>query len=49
VVCLDMLNRFKERNRWLERWEREHPDDPMVADERDFLIRKRGNLFTEIR
>lgn len=44
VVCLDMLNQFRDRNRWLERWEREHPDDPMVAVEKDYLIKKRGSL-----
>jgi tetratricopeptide (TPR) repeat protein len=44
VVCLDMLNRFKERNNWLDRWEREHPDDPQVAIQKEFLKRKRGAL-----
>jgi tetratricopeptide (TPR) repeat protein len=49
VVCLDMLNQFRERNRWLERWDREHPDDPMVAVEKDYLIKKRGNLSAGFR
>jgi len=49
VVCLDMLNRFGERNRWLERWEREHPDDPTVAVEKEFLIKKRGSLLMGVR
>lgn len=44
VVCLDMLNRLEERNEWLERWEKEHGDDPQVALEKEFLIRKRGTL-----
>jgi hypothetical protein len=39
-----MLNRFKERNNWLDRWEREHPDDPQVAIQKEFLKRKRGAL-----
>jgi tetratricopeptide (TPR) repeat protein len=44
VVSLDMLNQFRERNRWLERWEAEHPDDPQVALEKEFIIIKRGSL-----
>lgn len=44
VVCLDMLDRFGERNNWLERWEKEHPDDPQVARQKDLIIRKRGTL-----
>jgi tetratricopeptide (TPR) repeat protein len=44
VVCLDMLHRLRERNQWLERWEKEHPDDPQVASQKDFLKRKRGTL-----
>jgi hypothetical protein len=31
VVRLDILNHLRDRNHWLERWEREHPDDPQVA------------------
>lgn len=41
VVCLDMLRRSTERDRWLERWEKEHPDDPQVAGQKDFIARKR--------
>jgi tetratricopeptide (TPR) repeat protein len=44
VVCLDMLNRLNERNHWLEVWEKEHPDDPKVAQQREFIILKRGSL-----
>jgi hypothetical protein len=44
VVCLDMLGRFRDRNYWLERWEKEHPDDPQVALQKEFLTRKRGTL-----
>jgi len=44
VVCLDMLERFRERNRWLERWEKEHPDDPQVARRKEILSRKRGSV-----
>jgi hypothetical protein len=40
VVSLDMLNHLRERNRWLERWEAEHPDDPQVALEKEFIILK---------
>jgi tetratricopeptide (TPR) repeat protein len=42
VVCLDMLKRLEDRNRWLDRWEKEHPDDPQVAIQKEFLVRKRG-------
>jgi hypothetical protein len=44
VICLDMLERFNERNRWLARWEKEHPDDPQVARQKEFINRKRGRL-----
>ena len=45
VVCLDMLGRFRDRNYWLDRWEKEHPDDPQVAIEKAYLRRKRGSLY----
>jgi tetratricopeptide (TPR) repeat protein len=44
VVCLDMLHDFRERNYWLERWEKEHPDDPLVVSQKEYLVRKRGKL-----
>jgi tetratricopeptide (TPR) repeat protein len=44
VVCLDMLRRVKDRNHWLERWEKEHPDDPQVTVEKDIIRRKWGTL-----
>ncbi len=44
VVCLDMLGQLRDRNSWLERWEKEHPDDPQVAIQKEFLKRKRGTL-----
>lgn len=44
VVCLDMLNQLRERNYWLERWEKEHPDDPQVGMQKEYLKRKRGTL-----
>jgi tetratricopeptide (TPR) repeat protein/TolA-binding protein len=40
VICLDMLGRFRERDSWLERWEKEHPDDPQVSAQRNFLDKK---------
>jgi uncharacterized Fe-S cluster-containing radical SAM superfamily enzyme len=49
VICLDMLNQFRDRNRWLERWEKEHPDDPMVNVEKEYLIKKRGGLSAAFR
>lgn len=47
VICLDMLSEFRERDRWLKQWETEHPDDPQVARQKEFLIRKRGALSAE--
>jgi hypothetical protein len=44
VVCLDMLNEFRDRNYWLDRWEKEHPDDPHVAIEKEYIKQKRGTL-----
>lgn len=44
VVSLDMLGQFEERNRWLDRWEKEHTDDPQVSAQKEYLIRKRGSL-----
>jgi len=44
VVCLDMRNQLEERNRWLDRWEKEHSDDPQVSAQKEYLIRKRGSL-----
>jgi tetratricopeptide (TPR) repeat protein len=44
VVCLDMLNQLRDRNHWLERWEKEHPDDPQVAVQKEYLKNKRGTL-----
>jgi tetratricopeptide (TPR) repeat protein len=44
VVCLDMLYQARERNQWLERWEKEHPDDPQVRVEKEYLIKKHGTL-----
>jgi tetratricopeptide (TPR) repeat protein len=44
VVCLDMLHELRERNYWLERWEKEHPDDPQVSAQKEFLRQKRGSL-----
>jgi tetratricopeptide (TPR) repeat protein len=44
VICLDMLRDFRERNRWLERWEKEHPDDSQVAIQKEYLKNKRGTF-----
>jgi len=44
VVCLDMLNLIGERNHWLERWSKEHPDDPQISTQKEYLVRKRGSL-----
>jgi len=44
VICLDMLGRFRERDLWLDRWEKEHPDDPQVARQKEYLRQKRGSF-----
>ncbi len=48
VVCLDMLSLFRDRNEWLERWEKEHPDDPQVASQKEYLKLKRGTLQVSV-
>ena len=42
VICLDMLGETRERNQWFEDWEAEHPGDPQVERQREFLVRKHG-------
>ena len=44
VKCLDMLGRKTERNQWLDRWQKEHPDDPQVQKQIDKLMAKHGTL-----
>ncbi len=45
VICLDMLGETRERNRWLEDWEAEHPGDPQVERQRQILIQKHGSFL----
>src|SRR6266700_8989 len=45
VICLDMLNEPRERDRWFQRWDTEHPDDAQVGRQRDFLAEKYGVLI----
>jgi hypothetical protein len=35
VICLDMLQRFKESDQWIERREKEHPDDPQGSAQKE--------------
>jgi len=44
VICLDMLEDYNERNRYLRQWANEHPDDPNVERQRNYLIQKRGRF-----
>lgn len=44
VVCLHMLRRYRERDLWLERWESEHPDDPKVFQQKQFLAQTRARF-----
>ena len=46
VICLDMLSQSSERDRWFQRWAAEHPDDPQVERQRDFLAQRRGAFLT---
>ena len=45
VICLDMLGEFRERDLWLRQWAAEHPDDPQVQRQCDFLTNKYENAF----
>jgi hypothetical protein len=45
VISLDMLGQSAERDRWLHRWAKEHPDDPEVERQRDFLAQKHRKLL----
>jgi tetratricopeptide (TPR) repeat protein len=42
VICLDMLEEFYERDKWLARWEKEHPNDPQLVRQKEILISKHG-------
>lgn len=44
VICLHMLGSFVQRDNWLDRWEKEHPDDPEVVRQKQFLENRRGAL-----
>ncbi len=44
VICLEMLGKSRDRNYWLEHWEKEHPDDPQVARQKEYIKHKRGGL-----
>lgn len=46
VICLDMLGEFRQRDSWFQRWAAEHPDDPQVQRQYEFLTRKYGTGFT---
>jgi tetratricopeptide (TPR) repeat protein len=49
VVCLDMLGRHAERNQWLDRWEKENPEDPQLQRQKDELLSKHGTLKASAR
>ncbi len=42
VICSDMLREPKQRDQWIRRWEAEHPDDPKVVKQKDYLREKWG-------
>ncbi|MDR3483928.1 MAG: tetratricopeptide repeat protein [Bradyrhizobium sp.] len=46
IICLDLLGDIKGLNHFFSQWKSEHPDDPNVARQADFIARKRGALFT---
>jgi hypothetical protein len=43
-----MLGKFGDRDRWIERWEKEHPDDPQVERQKEFLRNKRTGYYTAV-
>lgn len=43
VVCLDMLGHLGDRDRWIDDWEKEHPDDSRVGRQKAFIVQKRGS------
>ena len=42
VICADMLKEPKLRDRWMRHWEAEHPDDPEVGRQKNYLREKWG-------
>jgi tetratricopeptide (TPR) repeat protein len=46
VRCLDMLREYKKRDEWVDCWASEHPDDPELQRQCEFLARKYGNFFS---
>jgi tetratricopeptide (TPR) repeat protein len=45
IICLDLLGDLKTLNQFFKQWKTEHPDDPNVAKQADFIGRKRGAAF----
>lgn len=45
IICLDLLGEMKALNQFFNQWKTEHPDDPNVAKQADFIGRKRGAAF----
>jgi hypothetical protein len=45
IICLDLLGDIKALNQFFRQWKAEHPDDPNVAKQADFIGRKRGPAF----
>jgi tetratricopeptide (TPR) repeat protein len=45
VICLDLLGDIRALNQFFNQWKAEHPDDPNVAKQADFIGRKRGAVF----
>jgi hypothetical protein len=45
TICLDLLGDLPELNEWFARWKAEHPDDPEVQRQEQFIARKRGIAF----
>lgn len=46
VVCLDMLREYKRRDELVDRWASEHPDDPELQRQCEFLNRKYGVAYS---
>ena len=48
IICLDLLGDLKTLQQFFNQWRAEHPDDPNVAKQADFIGRKRGAAFAAL-
>ncbi len=48
IICLDCLGNHKDLKEWHTRWQKEHPDDPFVSRQREYIETKRGLTLDEL-